>query len=140
LLVLSPQGGGRGEVFEADFGFDGAVGGRAVVEEEAVAVGAEDERNVQDTGVVEGLHHASPYGVLVVLGLNNGNGNVGLEVEDVVSALGLAAGSELAFDVDFAVGEGDFFEELAELVPTGLFEGGRDVLGTDVALGEVFLG
>ena len=78
--------------------------------------------------------------MLVVLGLNNGNGNVGLEVEDVVSALGFAAGGELALDVDFAVGEGDFFQELAELVPPRFFEGRGDILGADIALGEVFFG
>lgn len=55
------------------------------------------------------LHHASSNRVLIVLGLNNGNGNIGFIVKDVVGAFGFAAGSKLALYVDFAVGERNFF-------------------------------
>ena len=60
-----------------------------VVEEKAVAVAAEDERNVEGfgVGVAEGLLHARADGVVVVLRLDDGDGDVGLVVEDVVSAL-----------------------------------------------------
>jgi len=48
------------------------------VEEEAVAIAAEDEGNVKRFGVAEGLLHSRANGVVVVLSLNNREGNVGL--------------------------------------------------------------
>ena len=45
--------------------------------------------------------------------------DVRLVVEDVVGALGLAAGDQLAADDDAALGEADFLADLRHLVPAG---------------------
>ena len=68
-------------------------------------------------GIVEGLLHAVADAVVVVLGLDEGDGDVGLVVEDVVGALGLAAGDELAADDDPALGEADLLADLRHLIP-----------------------
>ena len=49
--------------------------------------------------------HAVADGVIVVLGLDEGDGDVGLEVENVVGALGLAASDQPAADDDPAFRE-----------------------------------
>ena len=50
--------------------------------------------------------------VCVVLGLDHRQGNIGLVVEDIVGALGLAARDQLAAHDDPAPGEGDFLADL----------------------------
>ena len=66
------------------------VGAGAVVKQKGVAVGREDEGDVLHLGVLERLLHPAADTVSVVLGLDKRNGDVGLDVEDVVGALGLA--------------------------------------------------
>ena len=58
--------------------------------------------------------------VVVVLGLDQGDRNVGLVVEDVVGSLGLAPGDELAADDDPALGEADLLADLQHLIPARL--------------------
>ncbi len=90
------------------------------------------------SGVVEGLLHAGADGVVVVLGLDQGDGDA-LVVEDVVGALGLAAGHQLAAHDDAALGEGDLAADLGGLVPPSCDDGRRDVLGADVVFAERLL-
>ena len=54
----------------------------AVVFQEGVAVGAVGERNVEDLGVFKRLLHAGADGVVVVLGLDDGDRDVRLVVEE----------------------------------------------------------
>ena len=68
-------------------------------------------------GVVERLLHAVADAVVVVLGLDDGDRDVRLVVEDVVGALGLAARDQLAADDDPALGEADLLADLRHLVP-----------------------
>ena len=103
---------GRREGVERQLGFRLAALAGAVVEQEAVAVGGEDEGDVEGRGVLERLLHAVADGVVVVLGLDEGDGDVRLVVEDVVGALGLAAGDQLAADDDAALGEADLLANL----------------------------
>ena len=56
-------------------------------------------------GVVEALLHAVADAVGIVLGLDQRERDVGLVIEDVVGALGLAAGDQLAANDDPALGE-----------------------------------
>ena len=63
-------------------------------------------------GVPERLLHAIADAVVVVLGLDDGDGDVGLVIEDVVGQLGLAAGDHLAPDNDPSFGESDLFANL----------------------------
>ena len=72
---------------------------------EAVAVGGEDERDVEGFGVVQGLLHAVADAVVVVLGLDDGDRDVGLVVEDVIGALRLAARDQLPADDDAPFGK-----------------------------------
>ena len=76
--------------------------------------------------------------MVVVLRLDDGDGDVRLVVEDVVGALGLAAGDHLAANDDPALGEVDLLANLRHDIPARLLHGGRDELGADVALAEVF--
>ena len=90
----------------------------AVVEEKGVAVGGEDERDVEGRGVLQGLLHAVADAVVVVLCLDQGDGDVRLVVENVVGTLGFAAGDELAADDDPALGESRPPRESATSHPT----------------------
>ena len=104
-----------------------------VVKDEAVAVGGENKRNVERFGVVERLLHAVADGVVVVFGLDQGDGDVGLVIEDVIGALDLAAADQLAAHDDLPLGETELLADLRHLVPPGVSQGGRDELGADVA-------
>ena len=77
--------------------------------------------------------------MVVVLRLDQGDGDVRLVVENVVGALGLAAGDQLAADDDPAFGEIDLFANLRQDIPARLLDGGRDELGADVAFAERLL-
>jgi hypothetical protein len=77
--------------------------------------------------------------MIVVLRLDDGDRNVRLVVEDVVRALCLAAGDELAADDDAALGETDLLANLRMDVPGCLLDGRGDELGTDIAFAEVLL-
>jgi hypothetical protein len=109
------------------------------VEDETISVRREDERDVECGGVVEGLLHTGADGEGVVLGLDEGDRDVGLVVEDVVGSLGPAAGNELASDDDSPLGEADFLANLGQLIPACLSDGRGDELTADVALGEALL-
>jgi hypothetical protein len=109
------------------------------VEDKPVAVGRKHEGNIEGDRVVEGLLHGIADAVVIVLGLDQGDGDVGLVVEDVVGALGFPAGDQLAANDDPAFGETHLFADLRHLVPASQFHGGSDVLGTNVALAEVLL-
>ena len=109
----------------------------AVMENKAIAVGREHKRDVQGHRVVEGLLHSVADAMVVVLGLDDGDGDIGLVIK-VISALGLAAGNELSPDDDASLREGDLFTYLHHPVPTRAFNCGTYELGADIALAEVF--
>jgi hypothetical protein len=71
-----------------------------------------------------------------VLGLNDGDRNVRLVVEDVVGALDLTPGMQLAPDDDPAFGKGDFFPNLGVQIPARRGDGGRDEFAADVTFGK----
>ena len=77
--------------------------------------------------------------IVVVLGFNEGDGDVGLDVEDVVGALALAARDQPAADDDAALRERDLLADLRLEVPPGLQDGGRDELRAHLALVQVLL-
>ena len=56
--------------------------------------------------------------MVVVLGLDEGDGDVGLVIKDVVGALRLAAGDQLAADDDPALGEADLLANLRHAHPS----------------------
>ena len=105
----------------------------AVVKYETVAIGGKHEGDVQRFGVVERLLHAVADAVRIVLGFDDREGDVGLVVQDVVGALGLAACDQLAADDDAALGEAYLLADLEHFVPARATEGGGDEFGADVA-------
>ncbi len=107
--------------------------------EEGVAVGAEDVGDVESVGVGQSLLHAGAHRVFVVLGLDHGEGEVGLVVEDVVGALLGAAGREASLDEHPAGRESELLADLGLEVPAGGSDRGRDVLVPDLLLVEVLL-
>ena len=74
--------------------------------------------------------------MLVVLGLDNGDRQIGLVVEDVVCPARLASAMQLAAHDDAALGEGNLFAHLALDVPTRLLHCRGDELGANVPLAE----
>ncbi len=131
--IARPQVSRRWEGVKAEGGFPLGARARPVVEDEAIAVGGKHEGNVQGLGVVQPLLHAVADGVGVVLGFDHGDGDVGFVIENVVGPLALAPADELAPHDDAALGEAHLLADLRHLVPSGLAQGRRDELGTDVA-------
>ena len=83
--------------------------------------------DVERVCLLERLLHIVAGGVNVVLGLDDGNGDVGLVVEDVVGEFGLPADDHLAADVDLALGEVDVVLDLAQIAISsvwGVISGG----------------
>ena len=109
------------------------------MKDKAVAVGREHKRDIERHGIVESLLHAVADAVVVVLGLDDGDGNIGLVIKDVIGALGFAAGNELSANDDAALGEIDLLADLHHPVPARAFHGGAYELGADIAFAEVFL-
>lgn len=89
-----------------------------VMEEKAVAIGAERKRYIERFGIIKRLLHAMADAVVIVFRLDNGNGLVGHVIKDVICALGLAARMELAADDDSAGREADFFANLEMKIPS----------------------
>ena len=88
-------------------------------------------------GVSERLRHACTHHMAIILGLDQGDGDIGLEVENVISAFGLAPRMDLAAHDDAALGEGDLFANLGVQIPAGPEKGGRDEFGADVPFREL---
>jgi len=80
----------------------------AVVEQEAIAIGGKDKRNIEGCSVLQGLLNACTYGVVVIFRFDKGYGDVGLVIKNIIGALALTAGDELAAYNDAAFGERTF--------------------------------
>jgi hypothetical protein len=109
------------------------------VEDKPVAIGRKNKRNIEGYGVVEGLLHAVANAVVVVLGLNDGDRDIGLVIKDVIGALRLPACDQFSADDDTPFGKSDFLADLHHPVPARALDGGTDELGADIAFAEVFL-
>src|ERR1019366_10159432 len=111
----------------------------AVMENKAIAIGRKHEWDVEGHRVVERLLHSVADAMVIVLRLDDGNGNIGLVIKDVIGALGSATGNELSPDDDTSLGESDLLANLHHPVPARAFHCGAYELGADIALAEVFL-
>ena len=136
FAVALPEFIRAGELVEAQFGFDLRTSAAAVMEQKTIAIAGEHEGHIQRLGITQGLLHAGANGVLVVLRLNHGDGQVLLVAEDVVGALVFATAVQLAADDDAAFGKAKFFEHLLVHVPAGLLDSGGDVLAANVPFGK----
>jgi hypothetical protein len=109
---------------------------RVVVEQKAVAVGAEDKRHLQRLSVVQALLHPVTDGVIVVLGFDHRYRNIRAIVQNVVRKLRFAATDLFATDNDASLREVNFLTKLGYGVPPDLRDRRRDELGSDVLLRE----
>jgi hypothetical protein len=74
--------------------------------------------------------------MLVVFGLNHGQGQVELVVQNEIGAASFATRVQLAAHHDAALGEAELFADLLLDVPPSPFNRGGDELGTDVPFSE----
>ena len=91
-----PQVGRRGKGVQAEVGFPLRAQAGPVVEHKALAIGGKNKGDMQRLGIVQGLLHAVTHRVNVVLGFNQGNGEIGLVIQDVIGPLGLAPADQFA--------------------------------------------
>ena len=112
------------------------AGSCTIVEDEAATVGGEDVGDVQRLCVVQRLLNAVSDAVRAILSLDDGQGDVGFVVKDVVGALALAARDQLAAHYDAPLGEADLLADLPCQVPARRDQGGGNELGADVAFAE----
>ncbi len=136
MPVFRPQVGRAGKFIEGERRFRCRALAGAVVEHEPVAVGGKDKGDVQRGGIIQSLLHPVADGVGVVLGFDQGDGEIGLVIEDIVGPLGFAAGDELAANDDSAFGERDLATNLRCLIPAGLNDRWRDALGANIGFAE----
>ena len=111
----------------------------SVVEAKGVSVGRKRERNLQDLAIGQRLLHSIGDTVLVALGFDNSQWQIGLVIEDEVGPLRFAAFDFLALNDDATVGERDFFSHLVDMVPASELDCRQYVLRANVTLGKRFL-
>ena len=139
--IAGPKVFRSGKLIERDFPCYRAAGGHAVVFEKGVSIAAVGEGDIKNLGVFEGLLHAVPDRVVVVFGFDDGNGQVRLVVEKIVSLLGFSAPDGFAPDNNPALCEVSLLPELGYQIPAstlGAAERRRDELGPDIRFGEGF--
>ena len=104
---------------------------------EGIAVGTVGERDVLHARVCDRLLETVGDGVVVVLGLDNGDWLVGRQIEDVVGLLRFLAKDEIAAEIDPAIRDLGLHCHAVE-APLGLYCR-RDVLQLDVLFRHLFL-
>ena len=110
--------------------------GEEVMLGKAVAVGAVGKGQIQHHGIGHGLLQAEGDAVAVVLGLYDGDGVVGAEVEQVIRFLRVAADGDVATEVHLAVGDLDGGLHGDAVLPAAGLDGGGDVIELDVLFGH----
>ena len=106
------------------------------MEHEGVAVGGENERDVEGGRVVEALLHSIADAIRIVFGLDQRQRDIGPVIEHVVGALRLAAADQLPTHDDAALGKAHLFPDLRHEIPSRPAQGRGDELGADVAFAE----
>ena len=123
MAVTLPELVRAGKLLETQLGFNLGSGAAAVMEQEAVTITGKHERHVERLGIAEGLLHAGAERVFVVLRLDDGNGQVLLVIEDVVSSTRLATAVHFAAHDDASLGEADFLAYLLVQIPASVANG-----------------
>jgi len=81
------------------------------VKDKPVAIGRKYEWNIEGYGIIQGLLHAVTDAVVVVLGLDHGDRDIGLVIKDVIGALRLPARDQFSADADAPFGKSDFLAD-----------------------------
>ena len=108
--------------------------GLHIVFKETIAIRAVHKRNVQHLGVFDGLLHPGSNAVPVIFRLDDSQWNIGLVVEQIVSALSFASGSNITTDDNTTVREVVLHADLFLLVPASALNGWGNKLKFDVLL------
>jgi len=77
--------------------------------------------------------------VVVVLGFDNGKGEVGGVVEDIICKLRCRPCHSRAFDQHPALGDINFLSDLQMEIPAGLYQSGNNIFGADIPFGQALL-
>jgi len=101
-----------GKFVKCELPLNDAVCGDLVVEQEAIAIGAEHKRDLQHLSIAQRLLHTIADGVIIVLGFDDGDWDVRLIEKDIIDTFVLGSGMELAANDDASFGEGKFFSDL----------------------------
>jgi hypothetical protein len=96
--VARPEVSGGRKLIKAKLAFYGAACYGAVMFHEGVTVRTVDERDIKSFGIGQCLLHPGAYRIVIVLGLNQGDGDIGFIIEDIVCPFFLAAGMEFTSD------------------------------------------
>ena len=114
---------------------------RLVVGRKGVAVGAEGAGHIEDRGVVQRLLQTESDGVIVVLGLDDGDRNAEFLVKNVVGELLLllVPARDITAHHDGAGGQRHLAADLGHRVPSRLLDARRNIEIADVGLAEIAL-
>ena len=133
--IAAPKLSRTGKVVQFQSGFELHRGAGAVMQHKAVTVTGENKGNVECGGVVQRLLHAVANSFEVVLGLNQGNGEVP-DVKHIVGALGFAACNQLTAHNDPARRESHLATN-GGLRPTSLIQSRGNEFRAGVVFAEV---
>ena len=75
--------------------------------------------------------------MVIIFGLDNGDRDVGLVLEDAISPFRFAPTYKLASNDDAALREADFLADLGHFIPPCLLYSGDNELGADMAFPEL---
>ena len=105
------------------------------MKEKAIAVRRKNEGQIAvHLAIIESLLHTVANGVVVVLGLNDSDRNIGFVIKYVIGELCRSALMMLALDDDTAAGDGHLFSDLSVEIPARSCYCRSDELGADVGL------
>ena len=108
--------------------------GLHIVFKETIAIRAVHKRNIQHLGVFDGLLHPGSDDVPVIFRLDDSQWNIGFVVEQIVSALSFASGSNITTDDNTTVREVVLHADLLLPVPASALNGWGNKLKFDVLL------
>jgi hypothetical protein len=139
--VTAPQLIGAGELIEGEVLLQHAIGAGGVAEHEPIAVAGKAERDVKQVGVPDGLLHAGAHGVLVVLGFDHGQRDVGFVEQSEIGSQhgGGVALRLLAADHHTTRPQRELSIDLVHAAPPRCHHGGPDELVAEVAFRKVLL-
>ena len=126
----------RGKLLKRQFTL---FAGFHIVFQETIAIRAVHKRNVQHFGIFDGLLHPGSNAVPVIFRLDDSQWNIGLVVEQIVSALSFASGSNITTDDNTTVREVVLHADLLLPVPASALNGWGNKLKFDVLLSHFML-
>ncbi|SDM11847.1 hypothetical protein SAMN05428957_102411 [Oryzisolibacter propanilivorax] len=137
--VAGPQLRGRGQLVGTERALQHAIGQRGIAEDEACAIAGKAKRHVQQFGIAQRLRHSGARGMAGILGLQHGQGQVGLVQQHIVGTQdgGPVALCLLATHHHAAGAQRVFAQDVLLHAPAGALQRGRDEAVADVGFAEL---